>query len=546
MAETLYAELAKTCETLTKLSARKDKVAQVVKLLKKLNPDEAVAAALLLIGRTVPEGSEEKLEVSAATVFELIEESGQSVLALGEPPTILEVWSTLRKVAELKGAGSRAKKIELLRGLIHRMSRLEQRWFLKQLMGEMQHGVNEGLLLEALAELTGAPLESVQRAHMLLGKIGDLVEVAVREGRRGIESVKLTLFRPLRPMLAEMCHDVKEFLRELGQPAAFEYKFDGARVQIHLKNDTVRIFSRRLSDVTSSLPDIVEQVSSCIRNVREAIFDGEVVAVDESGKPMPFQELLRRFRRIRDVLKETERIPLRLWIFDVLYLNGEILLDKPYIERRKILEEIVDEKFLTPMIITSDPSEALKFMEKAVNEGHEGLMIKQLNSTYKPGRREKLWLKLKPAENLDLVIVAADWGHGRRTGWLSNYHLAAYNPVTGGFEVVGKTFKGLTDEEFEWMTKKLLQLKIDDDGYTVRVKPRIVVEVAYNEIQRSPKYRSGYALRFARIVRIREDKRPEEADTIQKIQELYLKQFERKRLPREFMILESRRGEKII
>mgnify|MGYP000666250473 CR=1 FL=1 len=546
MAETLYAELAKTCETLTKLSARKDKVAQVVKLLKKLNPDEAVAAALLLIGRTVPEGSEEKLEVSAATVFELIEESGQSVLTLGEPPTILEVWSTLRKVAELKGAGSRAKKIELLRGLIHRMSRLEQRWFLKQLMGEMQHGVNEGLLLEALAELTGAPLESVQRAHMLLGKIGDLVEVAVREGRRGIESVKLTLFRPLRPMLAEMCHDVKEFLRELGQPAAFEYKFDGARVQIHLKNDTVRIFSRRLSDVTSSLPDIVEQVSSCIRNVREAIFDGEVVAVDESGKPMPFQELLRRFRRIRDVLKETERIPLRLWIFDVLYLNGEILLDKPYIERRKILEEIVDEKFLTPMIITSDPSEALKFMEKAVNEGHEGLMIKQLNSTYKPGRREKLWLKLKPAENLDLVIVAADWGHGRRTGWLSNYHLAAYNPVTGGFEVVGKTFKGLTDEEFEWMTKKLLQLKIDDDGYTVRVKPRIVVEVAYNEIQRSPKYRSGYALRFARIVRIREDKRPEEADTIQKIQELYLKQFERKRLPREFMILESRRGEKII
>jgi len=332
----------------------------------------------------------------------------------------------------------------------------------------------------------------------------------------------------------------------LGQPAAFEYKFDGARVQIHLKNDTVRIFSRRLSDVTSSLPDIVEQVSSCIRNVREAIFDGEVVAVDESGKPMPFQELLRRFRRIRDVLKETERIPLRLWIFDVLYLNGEILLDKPYIERRKILEEIVDEKFLTPMIITSDPSEALKFMEKAVNEGHEGLMIKQLNSTYKPGRREKLWLKLKPAENLDLVIVAADWGHGRRTGWLSNYHLAAYNTVTGGFEVVGKTFKGLTDEEFEWMTKKLLQLKIDDDGYTVRVKPRIVVEVAYNEIQRSPKYRSGYALRFARIVRIREDKRPEEADTIQKIQELYLKQFERKRLPREFMILESRRGEKII
>ncbi|RLG00430.1 MAG: hypothetical protein DRN47_01525, partial [Candidatus Wolframiiraptor sp.] len=191
-------------------------------------------------------------------------------------------------------------------------------------------------------------------------------------------------------------------------------------------------------------------------------------------------------------------------------------------------------------IVTSDPDEVVKFLERAISEGHEGLMIKKLDSPYRPGRREKLWLKLKPAENLDLVIVAADWGHGRRTGWLSNYHLAAYNPETGGFEVVGKTFKGLTDDEFEWMTKRLLELKLEDDGYTVKVRPKIVVEVAYNEIQRSPKYRSGYALRFARIIRIRDDKRPEEADTIQKIRELYLKQFERKRLPSESVILGSR------
>jgi len=540
MKSVLYAELAKTCEILESLSGKKDKVAQVVKFLKTLSPEEAPPAALLLIGRTMPEGSEEKLEVNAAAIFELLEESGQSILDSSPPPTILEVWNTLRRVSELRGPGSRAKKLELLRSLLYRMGEVEKRWFLKQLMGEMQHGVNEGLLLEAIAELTNMDLKKVQRAYMLLGKIGDLVEVAVREGKRGLEAVRLTLFRPLRPMLAEMCHDVRELLKESGQPLAFEYKFDGARVQIHVQGDVVRIFSRRLSDVTESLPDVVDQVKSCLRGVREAVLDGEAVAVDEEGRPLPFQELLRRFRRIRNVLEESERIPLKLWIFDVLYLNGIDLLDQPYRVRRKKLEEIVDRRYLTPMIVTSDPDEVVKFLERAIREGHEGLMIKKLGSPYRPGRREKLWLKLKPAENLDLVIVAADWGHGRRTGWLSNYHLAAYNPETGGFEVVGKTFKGLTDDEFEWMTKRLLELKLEDDGYTVKVRPKIVVEVAYNEIQRSPKYRSGYALRFARIIRIRDDKRPEEADTIQKIRELYLKQFERKRLPSESVILGSR------
>ena len=540
MKSVLYAELAKTCEILESLSGKKDKVAQVVKLLKTLSPEEAPPAALLLIGRTMPEGSEEKLEVNAAAIFELLEESGQSILDSSPPPTILEVWNTLRRISELRGPGSRAKKLELLRSLLYRMGEVEKRWFLKQLMGEMQHGVNEGLLLEAIAELTNMDLKKVQRAYMLLGKIGDLVEVAVREGKRGLEAIRLTLFRPLRPMLAEMCHDVRELLKESGQPLAFEYKFDGARVQIHVQGDVVRIFSRRLSDVTESLPDVVDQVKSCLRGVREAVLDGEAVAVDEEGRSLPFQELLRRFRRIRNVLEESERIPLKLWIFDVLYLNGIDLLDQPYRVRRKKLEEIVDRRYLTPMIVTSDPDEVVKFLERAIREGHEGLMIKKLDSPYRPGRREKLWLKLKPAENLDLVIVAADWGHGRRTGWLSNYHLAAYNPETGGFEVVGKTFKGLTDDEFEWMTKRLLELKLEDDGYTVKVRPKIVVEVAYNEIQRSPKYRSGYALRFARIIRIRDDKRPEEADTIQKIRELYLKQFERKRLPSESVILGSR------
>ena len=542
MAETPYRELAELCERLSRLSGRKDKVAQLVRFLKKLSLDEVEPASLLLIGRTTPEGSEEKLEVSVAAVFELLEESSQLTLLDSSPPTILEVWRTLQAIANLRGAGSRERKLSLLRSLIHRMSDLERHWFLKQLIGEMQHGVNEGLLLEAISELTNTPMERVHRAFMLLGKLGDLVRLAVAEGRSGIESVRLELFRPLRPMLAEVCHDPEELFEKIGGPVALEYKFDGARVQIHVGEGVVRIFSRRLSEVTESLPDVVRQVREFAGGFREAVLDGEVVAVGGDGKPMPFQELLRRFRRIRGVEEELERVPLKLWIFDILYLDGRELLDEPYIERRKLLEKLIPPSYLTPMKIAEKAEDVEGFMRKALSEGHEGLMIKQLSSPYRPGRREKLWLKLKPAETLDLVIVAADWGHGRRTGWLSNYHLAAYDPETGSFQVIGKTFKGLTDEEFEWMTKRLLELKLSDDGYTVRVKPKIVVEVAYNEIQKSPKYPSGYALRFARITRIRSDKRPEEADTIQKVRELYLKQFEKKRLPREDLIWKLRGG----
>ena len=542
MAETPYRELAELCERLSRLAGRKDKVAQLVRFLRKLDLEEVEPASLLLIGRTTPEGGVEKLEVSVATVFDLLRESSQLTLLDSAPPTILEVWRTLQSIASLRGAGSRERRLGLLRSLVHRMTDLEKRWFLKQLIGEMQHGVSEGLLLEAVSELANAPMEKVQRAFMLLGRLGELVRLAAAEGRSGIESVKLKLFRPLRPMLAEVCHDPRELLEKLGEPVALEYKFDGARVQIHVGGAVVRIFSRRLGEVTEGLPDVVQQVREFADGFREAVLDGEVVAVGDDGRPMPFQELLRRFRRIRSVEEELERVPLKLWIFDILYLDGRELLDEPYAERRRLLEELIPPSYLTPMRVARSADEVEAFLRKALSEGHEGLMIKQLSSPYRPGRREKLWLKLKPAETLDLVIVAADWGHGRRTGWLSNYHLAAYDPEAGGFRVIGKTFKGLTDEEFEWMTKRLLELKLSDDGYTVRVKPEIVVEVAYNEIQRSPKYPSGYALRFARITRVRTDKRPEEADTIQRVRELYLKQFERKRLPGEDLIWKLRGG----
>ncbi|MCL7393908.1 MAG: ATP-dependent DNA ligase [Thaumarchaeota archaeon] len=536
MGGTPYLRLARACESINALSGRKDKVAQIVKLLQEVGPEEAAPAILLLIGRVAPEGDEDKLEIGAAAIYQLLEEAGQTTLLASEPPTILDVWNGLREISRLRGPGSRERKLAILRGLLAGMSDLEKRWFLKQLMGEMQHGANEGLVLEAIAELTGASTDEVQRAFMLLGRLGDLVELALRGGREAIKSVRLQVFRPVRPMLAEMCHDLEQLLKESEKPMSFEYKFDGARVQIHVRDGEVRIFSRRLSEVTRSLPDIVQVVRGFSSSFHEIVLDGEVVAVDETGRPMPFQELLRRFRRLREVEEEAERIPLKLWIFDILYLDGRELLDMSYWERRELLEKLIPAEYLAPRIVTSSIEEVQAFMRRAMEEGHEGLMAKNLDSPYRPGRRERLWLKIKPADTLDLVIVAADWGHGRRMGWLSNYHLAAYNPETGEFEVVGKTFKGLTDEEFEWMTKRLLELKISDDGYTVTVRPRIVVEVAYNEIQKSPKYKSGYALRFARITRVRADKAPEEADTIQRIRELYERQFERKRLPKEIMI----------
>jgi DNA ligase-1 len=536
MGGTPYLRLARACESINALSGRKDKVAQIVKLLQEVGPEEAAPATLLLIGRVAPEGDEDKLEIGAAAIYQLLEEAGQTTLLASEPPTILDVWNGLREISRLRGPGSRERKLAILRGLLAGMSDLEKRWFLKQLMGEMQHGANEGLVLEAIAELTGASTDEVQRAFMLLGRLGDLVELALRGGREAIKSVRLQVFRPVRPMLAEMCHDLEQLLKESEKPMSFEYKFDGARVQIHVRDGEVRIFSRRLSEVTRSLPDIVQVVRGFSSSFHEIVLDGEVVAVDETGRPMPFQELLRRFRRLREVEEEAEQIPLKLWIFDILYLDGRELLDMSYWERRELLEKLIPAEYLAPRMVTSSIEEVQAFMRRAMEEGHEGLMAKNLDSPYRPGRRERLWLKIKPADTLDLVIVAADWGHGRRMGWLSNYHLAAYNPETGEFEVVGKTFKGLTDEEFEWMTKRLLELKISDDGYTVTVRPRIVVEVAYNEIQKSPKYKSGYALRFARITRVRADKAPEEADTIQRIRELYERQFERKRLPKEIMI----------
>jgi DNA ligase-1 len=377
-------------------------------------------------------------------------------------------------------------------------------------------------MLEALAEASDAPLPLVRRALMLTGNLGEVALIAVTQGEKGLDGIKPELFVPLKPMLAETADDPEEAIEEHGGRTVFEYKFDGARVQIHRLGDEVRIYSRRLSDVTESVPDVVSLVQRFLPKVG-IIVEGEITAVGPGGKPLPFQDLMRRFTRVQDVEKAIEQIPLKLHLFDVLYLDGTLLIDEPYETRWTILNKIVPKDLLAERKVTNSPAEAKAFLKAAMKAGHEGLMAKRLDSHYNPGARGKDWLKLKPFETVDLVIIAADWGSGRRRGWLSNYHLAALDGDE--WKVVGKTFKGLTDEEFRWMTKRLQAIKVSETDYTVSVRPEVVVEVAFNEVQRSPHYKSGFALRFARIMRIRDDKGSQDAETLKQIRVHYKRQF---------------------
>jgi len=366
---------------------------------------------------------------------------------------------------------------------------------------------------------------------MLTGDVGEVAFIAITQGDAGISNIPLRMFRPLKPMLAQTTDSVKGAFDELnvgiGEPhkaVALEYKYDGARLQIHKQGDEIRIFSRRLTDITSALPDVVRLIRDNVK-VQSAILEGELIGIDSSGKPLPFQHVMRRLTRVHGIDKIIKDVPVKLYLFDCLAIDSNPLIDFPYNERWRKLEQLRGDIPLATRIVTHELVKGEKFLEQSINEGHEGLMAKSLTSKYTPGVRGKAWLKIKKAITLDLVIVAADWGYGRRHAWLSNYHLAAWDDSLDEFLIVGKTFKGLTDEEFESMTKRLLSLKIHEDRGTVYVEPKVVVEVAFNEIQKSPHYRSGMALRFARITRIRDDKSPYEASTIKELRDIYEKQF---------------------
>jgi len=521
----LFSELAELCEKLSRTTKRLEKVRMVSEFLKKLKREEIAPAVLLIVGEIFPESSSKTLEIGFATISRILESTPQKTL-FEKPLTILNVADYFDRIAKVTGPKSRENKELLLRSMLERASELEAKYIVKNIFGEMQHGVGEGVMLEAISKASNTSLDLVRRALMFSGNLGKVAEVALTSGKEGLKSISLTLFHPVKPMLAQMAYSFQEVFK-YHKAVALEYKFDGARVQIHKKGSEIKIFSRRLTEVTVSIPDVVEEVVNGV-DAEEAILDGEAIAVGADGRPLPFQDLMRRFTKVKNIEEEMKRIPLKLYLFDVIYLNGRQLIDEPYSRRWKELERIVKPSELTPRIITSNISEAEEFMRKAVEEGHEGVVAKSLQSPYIPGARGNLWFKLKTADYLDLVIVGAQWGYGRRTGWLSDYFLAALDEETGNYEIIGKTFKGLTDEEFEEMTRRLLELKIGEEDNTVWVKPEIVVEVAYSEIQRSPKYRSGFALRFARITRIRSDKPLSEVDTLKRVGELYRRQQEKK------------------
>ncbi len=524
MAESLFSELVELCRLLESTNSRLKKVQLIANYLKRLSPVDGKTASYLLIGRLSEEKDGSPLNVGWKIIMKALK-SGKNLSLLSAPLTINDVWSSLKLISQIQGQGSMKKKLAVLESLFSRCSKDELEWLLRILSGEMRHGVNVGLLLDAVAAISGIDDHAVRRFDMIIGDVGELVRLALSKQLSG--RIGIRIFNPVRPMLAEMCYDVQDALDKHGGLSSFEPKYDGVRLQIHKQGSEIRLFTRRLSDVTKNMPDIIDVLKRSI-NAFSAILDSEVIAVDTSGKALPFQDTLRRVTRERDVEEVIKRVPLKIWIFDALMVDGEVIIDRPYLERRKLLESIVDKEVLTPFIMSDNKTVVEDFFNKVIAQGHEGIMAKDLRSPYTPGRRGTTWLKIKSAENLDLVIIAAEWGHGRRKRWLSNYHLAVRDEETGRYLMVGKTFKGLTDKEFEAMTNRLLSLKTSAQEWGVIVKPFVVVEVSYNEIQKSPHYESGYALRFARIVRIRDDKSPDEVSTYQRLKILYEKQFEKK------------------
>ena len=525
---TSFRTFAELCEILEANRSRNEKVRLISSFISALLPTEIPVAVRFLTGRVLGEHEVKKPGVGGATLWKLTKADSLQVplLPTETGPSLLDVDSAFGSLASLSGADRKQRAENILQGLFSRFSEIEKRYAFRLLSGEMEIGAVDGVLLAAIAASSKLSLDKIRRAYMIMGDIGGIAEQSLTNPSV-VATVKVTLLNPIRPMLAEMATSIREILERHKHGTAFEYKYDGARIQIHKNGEEVRIFSRRLSDVTASVPEIVTIAGDLVRSKR-ALVEGEVIAIDENSRPLPFQDLMRRFRRVHGVAEATSKIPLRLHLFDILLLGDEELVDRSYMERREMLEEEAPPELLTPRIVTGDEDEIRRLFDKAIAEGHEGLMAKALDSRYEVGKRGKKWFKLKKAETLDLVIVAADWGYGRRKGWLSNYHLAARDEDTGEPLVVGKTFKGLTDEEFTEMTRRLQELRSSQTEYTVTVKPKIVVEVAYDEIQRSPHYKSGFALRFARIKGIRSDKSLDEVDSLHKLRNLYDQQFARK------------------
>jgi DNA ligase 1 len=487
-------------------SGRLEKIRLLATLLSSVEPEEIEIAVAFLSGSY----RQQKLNAGYAAL--------QAAAAGGaaESPSLelSEVDAAFERISQVAaGKGSTGERQRVLSELFTRATREEQDFLFRLVIGELRQGAVEGLMLEAVARAAKVPSEQLRRARMLAGDLPKVAKAALSGAAGELAGFATQLFRPVHPMLAGSADDEAVALEELGE-AALEYKLDGARIQVHKSGDQVAVYSRRLNDVTAAVPELVETVTRL--PARELIVDGEVIALRPDGTPHPFQTTMSRFGKKLEVARARSATPLTPFFFDLLYLDGGSLVDEPARRRLTALVQAVPASMLVPRTVTASPEEAQRFLQRALASGHEGIMAKSLDGTYEAGRRGRRWLKIKPANTLDLVVLAAEWGHGRRHGWLSNLHLGARDPA-GGFVMLGKTFKGMTDEMLAWQTGRLLELEVARDGITVYVRPELVVEVAFNEVQASTQYPGGVALRFARIKRYRTDKTAAEADTIDSV-----------------------------
>jgi ATP-dependent DNA ligase I len=503
------AELVAVSERVAATTGRLDKVGLLAELISRLPPDEVPIAVGFLVG-TPRQG---RLGVGWATLRDVRPETTESSADL----SLADVDHAFDRISRVKGKGAAAERQRLIGELLDRATPSERAFLGALALGEVRQGALEGVMADAVAKAAGLPAAAVRRATMLAGDLGLVARVAVTEGAAGLARYRLELFRPVQPMLAGSARDVPEALGQLGR-AAFELKLDGARIQVHKLGAEVRVFTRNLNDVTAAVPEVVELIRPVA--AERLILDGEVIALAADGRPRPFQETMRRFGRKLDVDALRSELPLTPFFFDLLHAEGEDLLDHPYTERGDRLAAVLSPGLIVTRIVTDRLDPALEFEADALARGHEGVMAKALDAPYAAGRRGGAWLKIKRARTLDLVVVAAEWGSGRRQGWLSNLHLGARDPATGGVVMLGKTFKGMTDEVLAWQTRELLARETGREGRVVRVRPELVVEVAFNEVQESSQYPGGVTLRFARIKGYRPDKSPAEADTIEAVRAL--------------------------
>jgi ATP-dependent DNA ligase I len=503
----LLSEIVETSAAVTATSLRSQKVERLAACLRRLAPEEAAVGVAYLSSQL----RQRQIGIGYASIRDLPEPAPTSTLSLGEVDAALET------IGQLAGRDSQAERRRQLVSLFSRATSTEQDFLVRLVLGELRQGALEGVMYDALAKALGVGVSDVRRAVMLRGDLGAVAEAGLRDGSEGLGTFRLHVGQPLQPMLAQSATSISEALGRIS-PAAIEWKLDGLRVQIHVQGDDVRVFTRSLDDITSRVPELVEMAHDLA--VRAIVLDCEALALQADGRPHPFQVSASRFGSRLDVERLRATLPLTPFVFDVLHLDGEDLVDRPAHERYATLAATVPERWRTPRIVTSDVAEADAFLRDTLLHGHEGVLVKALNSPYEAGRRGAGWIKVKPVHTLDLVILAAEWGHGRRHGWLSNLHLGARDQASGEFVMLGKTFKGLTDAMLAWQTQRLQELETHRDRWTVYVRPELVVEIAFDAVQRSPRYPGGVTLRFARVLRYREDKRPEEADTLQTLQAL--------------------------